>query len=68
MAFNFGTNWKTSAGGIATAGLGILSLFGVKIAGSAPVDPQTAIAMIAAGGGLLFAKDQNVTGGDTPNK
>jgi hypothetical protein len=59
----FGKNWKTTAGGAATMGLGILSLFGVKLAGTGPIDPQTALAMITGGAGLLFAKDGNVTGG-----
>jgi hypothetical protein len=58
-------NWKTTGGGILTIALGALSLFGVKIAGTAPVDPQVALAMITGGLGVLFAKDHNVTGGDT---
>lgn len=62
---NFLANWKTSAGGILTAALGVASLFNVKIAGAGAIDPQTAIAMIVTGASLIFAKDGNVTGGTT---
>lgn len=59
-------NWKTSLGGLLTILLGALSLVGVKVAGTGTIDPQTALAMITGGFGLLFAKDGNVTGGTTP--
>ncbi len=60
---SFLTNWKTTGGGLLTALLGAASLFGVKLAGSQPVDPQTAIGMIIGGVTLMMAKDGNVTGG-----
>jgi hypothetical protein len=56
-------NWKTTVGGLLTAGIGVASLFGVKLVGAATVDPQTALSMIIGGVTLLFAKDGNVTGG-----
>lgn len=59
---HFSTNWKTSIGGGLTAAMGIASLFGVKF-GAAPMDPTTAMGMIAAGLSLMFAKDANITGG-----
>lgn len=58
----FGTNWKTTIGGLLTAAMGAASLAGFKV-GNAPVDPLTAIGMITGGVGLAFAKDGNVTGG-----
>jgi hypothetical protein len=63
---NFMKNWKTTAGGGLTVLLGVLSLLGVKVAGSAPIDPQVAIGMITGGFAVMFAKDSNVTGGTTP--
>lgn len=54
---NFMTNWKTSLGGVATMAMGIMSLFGVHVAGQAAMDPNSAMAAIMAGFGLLFAKD-----------
>ena len=39
------TNWKTTAGGAATMLLGVLSLLGVHLVGSATIDPQTARVM-----------------------
>ncbi|MDQ2083187.1 hypothetical protein RA307_23635 [Xanthobacteraceae bacterium Astr-EGSB] len=62
---SFLSNWKTTAGGALTVGLGVASLLGVKIAGQAPVDPQVAIGLITGGMALIFAKDGNVTGGST---
>jgi hypothetical protein len=62
---SFATNWKTTAGGAATMVLGVLSLCGVKLVGSAAIDPQTALGMITGGFALIFAKDGNVTGGST---
>jgi hypothetical protein len=59
---NFATNWKTTLGGGLTAAIGFASLFGVSF-GAQPIDPTTAIGMIAGGIGLAFAKDGNVTGG-----
>ena len=58
-------NWKTSAAGALTMLAGVGSLFGVSIAGLAPIDPTAALAMITGGIGLIFAKDGNVTGGTT---
>jgi hypothetical protein len=63
---NFLTNWKTSLGGVLTAAIGAASLFGVHLTGSGNVDPNTAIGMIVGGLTLIFAKDQNVTGGTKP--
>jgi hypothetical protein len=60
-------NWKTTLGGVLTALIGISALLGVKV-GSAPIDPTTALGMITGGIGLIFAKDQNVTGGTVQNK
>jgi hypothetical protein len=57
-------NWKTSLGGGVTALLGVASLLGIKV-GQQPIDPTTAISMITGGVTLMFAKDYNVTGGDT---
>lgn len=59
-------NWKTTAGGAATLAIGVLSLLGVKLVGSAAIDPQTALGMITGGFALIFAKDSNITGGSTP--
>lgn len=56
------SNWKTTLGGALTALIGIAALLGVKV-GSTPIDPATALGMITGGIGLMFAKDQNVTGG-----
>lgn len=61
---NLLTNWKTTLGGVLTMLIGIAALLGVKV-GSTPIDPSTALAMITAGFGLLFAKDGNITGGTT---
>ena len=58
-------NWKTTAGGAVTVLLGVLSLLGVKVAGQASIDPQVAMGMITGGLALIFAKDNNVTGGTT---
>lgn len=60
---SFLANWKTTAGGLATLALGVMSLFGIKVVGSASIDPQTALGMITGGLALIFAKDGNVTGG-----
>jgi hypothetical protein len=54
------TNWKTTAAGVATIGLGLLSsVAGVKIPGFT----MDAGAAIITGLGLVMAKDGNVTGG-----
>lgn len=58
------TNWKTTAAGVLTILVAVAALLGIKV-GSNPIDPATAIMMISAGWGLLFAKDANVTGGTT---
>ncbi len=62
---SFLTNWKTTAGGLLTMGLGVASLLGIKVAGQAAIDPQVALGMITGGFALIFAKDGNVTGGST---
>lgn len=59
---NFLANWKTSGAGALMILMGIAALFGIKV-GSNPITPDQAIATIIAGFGLLFAKDNNVTGG-----
>jgi hypothetical protein len=56
-------NWKTTTAGLLAVAIGLASLLGISVAGMAPVDPATAITMITAGAGLVFAKDGNVTGG-----
>jgi len=50
-------NWQTTVLGILT-----LLLTAFKIYSTGAVDPQDAAA-ITAGGGLIVAKDHNVTGG-----
>ena len=54
---SFLVNWKTTAGGVVTVVIGVLSLLGVKVVGSAPIDPQVAVTMITGGLALIFAKD-----------
>lgn len=61
---SFLANWKTTATGAGMVLAGILSVFGIKVPGMT-VDPSTAGPLILTGFGLLFAKDGNVTGGDT---
>jgi len=51
-------NWKTTVFGILT-----LALTGWKIYTTGSMDAQD-IAAITTGGGLIAAKDSNVTGGD----
>ena len=62
---NFLSNWKTSGAGALMILMGIAALFGIKV-GTAPLTADQAIATIVAGFGLLFAKDNNVTGGNAP--
>lgn len=52
-----GKNWKTTV-------LGILALLftGFKIYSTGTVEPED-VAIITTGGGLIVAKDNNVTGG-----
>lgn len=54
-------NWKTILSGVLT-----LSAIGVKIAHNPSSIGADDIAGIAAGLGLLFAKQHNVTGGTVP--
>lgn len=61
---SFAANWKTSLSGIGMIVAGALSLLSIKVPGLT-VDPSTALPLIISGFGLLFAKDGNVTGGDT---
>jgi hypothetical protein len=59
---SFLTNWKTSAGGLILIVMGALHTFlGINIPGFG-MDFGSAM---AAGLALIFAKDQNVTGGTT---
>jgi hypothetical protein len=58
-------NWKTTSAGILSLVVCLLSLAGVSLAG-VTVDPASAVTMIITGGGLIFAKDGNVTGETTP--
>lgn len=59
---SFLTNWKTTGSGIVMIVLGIAGLLGIK----GGTDPSIAITSIMGGIGLIFAKDNNVTGGTTP--
>jgi len=61
---NFGANWKTTAGGAASA-LGGAADFLTQLS-TGHWDPARLMAdwtAVTAGIGLIFAKDQNVTGG-----
>lgn len=59
---SFLANWKTTGAGVLMVVLGVGGLLGIK----GGTDPSVAITSIMGGIGLIFAKDKNVTGGNTP--
>ena len=61
-----GKNWKTTACGV-LAGISALTDIGQQLlsGGMDTTHLMTDWAAISAAAGLLFAKDHNVTGGDT---
>ncbi len=58
-------NWKTTSAGIAMIVGGLVSLYFSKDVLNAEMITAH-ITAILGGIGLIFAKDQNVTGGNTP--
>ena len=64
----FGKNWKTSMGGVGMVLAGIAAIihcFTCTDCGSQIECITAGIGGLVGGVGLLFAKDHNVTGGDT---
>lgn len=66
MVQNFLVNWKTSAAGFATLLIALLSTLGIHVPG-VTIDPGVSGSLWIIGFGLLFGKDNNVTGGTVTN-
>lgn len=57
------TNWKTTLAGIAAIGAVLVKFLNQLVSGEGINLSAEDLAVLAVGGGLLGAKDHNVTGG-----
>ena len=66
MSKVFGRSWKTTVAGLVVVACGVVSF----IPGMPPVVYLIcqALGPVAAGGGLVTAKDRNVSGGNAPRR
>jgi len=64
----FGASWKTTAAGIAMILGAVSSIVVALLDGNPATSPnwEVALAAIAGGVGLIFAKDRNVSNATTP--
>ena len=59
------SNWKTTIGGVLPILYAVYKILSAIVEGT-PIDLTEVIAMLGVGGGLVMAKDHNVTGGTKP--